>query len=112
MAVRRRYAEDTLVPVAQSRQEIHDLLARYGATAEGVNQDHLVPAIIIVFRLHERHIRITQRLPRPDEARFTKGHNGYLRHKSDAIAAYEQELRRVWRTLVLQLKARLEAAAD
>src|SRR6476661_5511563 len=107
-----KYAEGTEVPVARSRQEIDTILERYGASGRGTMVDDDANLAIVMFRLHDRHIRIKIALPNPQEARFRLDRYGNVQTPKAAQTAYEKELRRVWRVLVLQFEAKLEATAD
>jgi hypothetical protein len=91
MADRRRYAENTKVPVDQSRLEIERTLSRYGAEEFGymVGPERAQ----IGFRMEGRMLRFT--VPLPKDARNP-----------------EQETRRRWRALLLTIKAKLEAVAS
>jgi len=93
MADRRRYAENTKVPVDQSRLEIERTLHRYGAEEFG----YIVgpQAAQIGFRLRGRMLRFTVPLPKGKDVRNP-----------------EQETRRRWRALLLTIKAKLEAVAS
>ncbi len=90
------YAERTSVPVARSRDEIEKLLVKYNATGFMYGQQGNRYAI--AFEMKGRRIRMLLPVPEPRTFR-TK-------------AAYEQEVRRRWRSLVLMIKAKLEAIAS
>ena len=93
-----RYAEGTTVPVAQSRTEIERILARYGATKFMYGNDKL--AAMVGFEANGR--RIVFRLPLPQlqlGGLYTQ-------------AAVDREERRVWRSLVLSIKSKLEVVAS
>lgn len=107
-----KYAEGTEVPVERSKAEIDAILQRYGATARGILVDEAAGRALIVFGLHERHIRLEVALPRPDEKRFTHLEPWRERTPAAAQAAYDKELRRIWRVQILYLKAKLEQTAD
>lgn len=87
----RRYAEDTKVPVSQSRTEIEKLLARYGADQFMYGTE--VGRALVAFRMNGRHIRLLLPLP------------------TDAGDKAEKETRRRWRSLTMIIKAKLEACA-
>lgn len=103
-----RYAEGTNVGEAQSRAEIERLLSRYGATAvvTGYQPGHGA----VQFEAHGRRVRISIELP-TDLKEFSKTDTGRSRSASSAQEALRAEARRRWRSLVLVLKAKLEAAA-
>ena len=88
----RRYAEDTKVPVEQSRAEIERTLERYGATAFAYAAEPTQATIL--FEADKRRIRFC--VPLPDR----------LDLKDQRLN--EKERRRIFRALLLCLKARLE----
>lgn len=104
-----RYAEQTSVPIERSKAEIEGMLIRYGA-------DQFVSGwgeaeARIQFRANGRYIRFVLPIPKKDEERFAT-HVRYAwkrRTEAEALKAWEQELRRLWRALALVVKAKLEA---
>jgi len=91
---RRRYAQDTSVPVDRSRAELEKVLVGAGAGQVGVATDYENGGAILTFRLEGRHVRI--RIPAvPKDAR-----------KRDQLE------RANWRRAVLVVKAKLEIIAD
>jgi hypothetical protein len=107
-----RYAAGTDVPVARTKEEIERLLERYQAKGYGIHTDRAGAAAVIVFRLYGRNIVMRRDLPRADDPAFMQDRAGWERAPKDARAAYEAELRRRWRSILPQLKARLEAVND
>ena len=85
------YAERTSVPVSRTRDEIERTLARYGATAFGYIASPNFSAV--EFTTSARRVRLV--LPMPDD-----------RLKQ---TAYDAEVRRRWRVLLLTIKAKLES---
>lgn len=92
MATRRLYAEQTKVPVSQSRNEIEALLAKHGA--DQFLSGSQVGQAIVGFRIKQLQIKIVLDMPKGDSA-------------SD-----QKECRRRWRALLLVIKAKLEAVAS
>ncbi len=88
----KRFAERTKVPVAHSKGEVEDLLKRYGAKSFMSGQT--AAEAMIAFEAKDR--RVMFRLPMPDAKKFS----------GDKFA---QEERRLWRALVMCIKAKLEA---
>jgi hypothetical protein len=103
------YAEGTTVPTSKSQAEIQRLLVRFGATsfASGFTPS----AAAIEFGIGERRYRIMLPLPDPTDRQFTHSSAGTKRYPTDATKRYEAEIRRRWRSLLLIVKSRLEAAA-
>lgn len=101
-----KYAERTSVPATQSRIEIERMLKRYGAEGFIFGEDQ--GQAVVAFRMKRRHYRLILTYPKVTDFRYTKGHV----HRSDAQTqnAYEAEVRRLWRALLLLIKAKLEAA--
>lgn len=96
----RRFAEATKVPVSQSRAEIERLLARHRCAQYGTMVDHELQIARVQFRAYDRIVRFelalpTQAGPRPHHQ-----------------AKREQEERRVWRALLLVIRAKLEAVEN
>lgn len=87
-----RFAEKTRVPVVQSRGEIETLLKKYGAKSFMTGQN--ATEAVIAFEAKDR--RVMFRLPMPDAKKFSADKFG-------------QEERRLWRALVMCIKAKLEA---
>lgn len=88
----RKFAENTKVPVAQTRAEIEAILAKRKARSIGFLS--LTESTVVVFELNER--RIIFRLQMPD----------------GEGPAVEKERRRRWRALQLSIKAKLASVDD
>jgi len=106
---RRRYAETTTVPAARSREEIETLVERYGAsnfTSGWIRgRQHGVS-----FAAHGRLVRFTITLPTAEDA-IEKAPRRYSWQEpsKESIAKWlDQETRRLWRCLLLAIKAKLE----
>jgi hypothetical protein len=86
-----KFAEDTKVPVGQSRNEIESTLKRFGAShfAFQVSPEKAM----VAFRTNDRNIRFDLPLPQRESFRDQRGQ--------------EREERRRWRALLLTIKARL-----
>ncbi|MDP2383374.1 MAG: hypothetical protein Q8N00_11270 [Nitrospirota bacterium] len=103
------FAEGTSVPVERSKAEIEGMLTRYGA-------DQFVSGWAesearIQFRANGRYVRFVLPIPDKTEKRFTHQarYDWKPRTQGEAVKAWEQELRRLWRALALVVKAKLEA---
>lgn len=98
------YAAATRVPEDRSRNEIEQLVRRYGATnfayANGAT------GAMVAFETKRRRVRFL--LAYPPEMRKPAEHRG----RWDAAEAMAQERRRLWRALVLVVKAKLEGVAS
>jgi hypothetical protein len=90
-----RFAESTRVPVTQSRGEIERLLSRHNCQQFGTATDYIRHTARVQFAAHGRVVRFVVALPDPKEFRVDKDR--------------EQEERRIWRSLLLVIKAKLEA---
>lgn len=100
-----KYAEGTKVSAERSQTEIQQLLKKYGAidVASGEQGDNQA---IIGFKFNQRLYKII--LPYPDIRIFEM--SGYrYRSASQQKAARDQEIRRLWRALILVIKGKLEA---
>lgn len=83
-----RYAEKTTVPIERSKASIEKALNQYGATAIG--QMEFKGKYTLMFELLSRRVRMEINLPKDDA----------------------QECRRLFRVLLLKIKARLECIND
>ena len=94
------YAERTSVSVDRSRGELLKVLEKYGATDFMAGE--VAGKAQVIFRCQDRRIRfqvpMTFEASGMSEARFR--------------AWKDQETRRLWRALVLSIKARLEAVSS
>lgn len=108
------YAADTSVSVEKTRAEIETLLNRHGASRFGymTADSHAV----IGFMMEGKAVKFTLPLPRRDEKQFTHrkttAYNTYApRNPDDVYKAWEQACRSRWRSLYLNVKAKLEAVS-
>ena len=107
------FAAGTVVSVAKSKAEIEDLLTRYGADGFAYMQDAARAAVL--FSVLGRRVRFILPIPAKDEARFThrkpkaSWRSPEKRTELQALAEWDQEHRRLWRSLALVIKAKLEA---
>ena len=100
------YARTTDVSASRSRDEIHDLVVRRGASGFGFAEEG--GAAMIQFRIEGRLVRFL--LPMPDEGDFKKSQRGRSRTVAQQRNAYEQEIRARWRRLLLVIRSKFEAA--
>jgi len=82
---KRRFAQDTSVPVNRSKGHIEELVRKYGAV--DILMGEINGKIGVLFKMAERNIRFT--VPVPDD---------------------DQERRSIYRALLLTIKAKLESA--
>lgn len=105
-----KYAVETTVSVEKSRAELETILRRYGAVAFGYMTDDRKAAVQFV--ANGKSCRFI--LPVPDITEFTtymsRGYR-YRRVETAARGAWEQACRSRWRSLVLCVKAKLEAVS-
>jgi hypothetical protein len=94
----RRFAEKTRVPVIQSRGEIERMLSRHRCSQYGTFVDYDKLTARVQFAAQKRIVRFEVKLPDPKT--FGQGDRR------------EQEERRVWRALLLVIKAKLEAVQN
>lgn len=97
----KKYAAGTTVSIGRSREEVERLLRNYGAGSfmYGTQGDKAA----VMFEMRERQYRIE--LEYPPLTSFVSPQ----RNRQQVQAAYEAEQRRRWRSLVLVIKAKLEA---
>jgi hypothetical protein len=104
----RRFAEGTTVAAEKSKLEIEQVLSRYGASsfASGWQGD----VAVIAFEAHGRRVKFVLPMPNRKDARFTKDPRASWREVSELQQKerYDAEVRRLWRALLLAIKAKLE----
>jgi len=91
--------------------EIEQTLMRYGATGFAFASSG--PRRRIEFAAHERHVRFELNLPALDDDRFIGSRDG-RQGPSDRVRLerWKAEERRLWRALLLGIKAKLEVVAS
>jgi hypothetical protein len=94
----KRFAEKTKVPVFQTRAAIEVMLAQHKCQQYGTAVDYLALRARVQFTAHSRIVRFVVNLP--DPKRFV------------GQATREQEERRIWRALLLVIKAKLESVSS
>lgn len=101
------FAKTTTVSPMKSRHEIEQLVMRYGAAkfATAVSATKAQ----IMFEAKDRMLRFDLKMPARDEKRFTHKNSWTKRTDIQIAALYEQEERRLWRSLALVIKAKLES---
>ena len=104
------YATGTDVSINRSIVELEKLVAKHGATGFGYGRDDIAGTAQVVFRLADRMIRF--RITKPPAAAFRRTPTGRTRATDAAAAMAEADERRLWRSLVLVVKALLVAVAD
>lgn len=104
-----RYAEGTTVPVERSRAEVEALVARYGARKFASGYDDDARLAVVQFEMRDRRVQFRLHLPNPASRDITHDGRGRQRTALQRQNAYEQECRRLWRSLVMVIKAKLES---
>lgn len=103
MASARLFAADTEVPAERTQGEIYKLLRVHGAAPVAVVLN--VGAVTVMFQLNSRTIRLAVPLPTNGPPRDGRGR---ITASKQAIL-HAREIRRRWRSLLLVLRAKLEA---
>lgn len=99
------YAEKTTVTPSKTQAEIQDLLEKYRCQNYAfARQDNRV---VVLFEMAERRVRFS--LPLPGRNEFKTTETGKARTATAIDTAYDQEVRRRWRALLLTIKAKLES---
>lgn len=101
------YARNTKVSVSNSQGEIQSALRRYGVDSFGTMEK--TGSAAILFEIGRLGVRIEVPIPQRDEKQFTETATGRECSESAAFAKYEQAVRQRWRSLLLAIKAKLEA---
>ena len=108
----RQYAEGTVVSVEKSRAEIETLLLKYGADQLMNAVDTASGEYVIGFRYRGMYAKLNLRVPLVTDPRFKKTKQGRPTTELQRKNAADAEARRLWRALVLVVKAKLEAVAS
>lgn len=110
------YAEKTTVPIQRSQQEIENLIRVHGGTH--FTRGETPTKVWLAFRhggeTNWRAVKFQIPSPNPKDRRFTHVlPRGYAfeqqRTAKQAQEAFDQEMRRNWRALLLVIKAKFEA---
>ena len=112
MTERRAYATGTEVSADRSRAEIERPLERFGATGFSYGWMAERGLARIEFLLSDRQMRFTLELPDRSDRKFTYDGRGRKRPEAGIRASYDAEIRRLWRTMLLVIKAKLEAVSS
>lgn len=91
----RRFAQDTEVPAGKSQEELRSMLRKAGAGGISIGDDPETKRIIVVFKIDARFIKLRASTERPSRR-----------------CSPEQLEREAWRSLVLRVKAKLDAIAS
>lgn len=113
MAKTARYAERTSTEPEASRLELDRLLRRY--EADEIMIGHGRGRAAVEFVMRGKRVRMELSVPALETFRYLDGgRNGYRQRRTDPATrnAQEAEERRLWRVLILRIKARLEAIAS
>jgi hypothetical protein len=106
-----KYAEGTKVNSFASIEEIQRLLRARGCVEFGQMTSQNTAAV--VFRYEGVPYRMQLNLPDPDDDKFTCTPSGrWSRSEKQANDAYEQEVKRLWRAILLVMKAKLVAVDE
>lgn len=102
-----KFASKTGVSVDRTKGEIERMLGRYGCTQfqSGWDTDHQTAHV--GFRFQNTMVMVGLTMPRADEFQYSV--TGRRRPVHVAESVYAQEIRRRWRSLLLIIKAKLEA---
>jgi len=99
-----KYANKTTVSAERSRNEIEQVLIRYGAA--GFMYGWKGDDAVLAFQLGQYHIRLNVPMPKKEDFKTTS--NGRERNEQNAYIAWEQATRQRWRAMLLIIKAKLE----
>jgi len=102
-----RYAEGTEVAVEKSQAELKRLIERYGARKVLTFDDQDEGVSALQFQIRDRQVLL--RLRFPAESEFRLDARGRLRTDNARYNAWDAERRRLWRSLVMVVKAKLES---
>jgi len=107
----RKYAEGTKTPEWKSGLEITQMLKKHGCTQVATFDDDR--GNTFMFALHGLTYRITLVMPDTDKQEFKAEQGGPWGKRGTFLEAkYQAEVQRLWRSLVLVIKAKLVGVAD
>ncbi len=95
-----RYAAGTSVAPEKSEMEIKALLRKHKADQVLSGADEAKGRVMIAFTMNNRQIRVKVGMPPLTDPQF--------RHARNKVDARDAEIRRLWRALLLTIKARFE----
>lgn len=105
------YAKSTTVRPDRTKSEIEATLIKYGADSVVAGWDG--GSAMVGFRKEGKLVRIRLTFPNRQDPMFTTKKTGYgktcERSVKEGDGLYDQEIRRMWRALLLVIKAKLEA---
>lgn len=105
-----KFAKGTSVPSSRSRAEIEQELMRYGAIGFGYAMESKRAAV--QFQIGNRRVRMLLPLPDIKDPLFEPARLRWNKTRESARQEkWEQACRSVWRSLLLVIKAKLEAVA-
>lgn len=99
-----RYAENTVVKVEKTQAEIVSLLKRYKADSHGFAMEGRVAKVM--FRFGDIRVLFTMFVPTADDPKFRNAKTWKSDKRQEKA---DQEERRLWRSLLLVIKAKLES---
>jgi hypothetical protein len=104
------YAAGTTVPAEKTQFEIRTLIGRHGC--EGFAYAETPKLARIEFMTRGRRVRFELPMPDPAEKRFQRDKvRGWGLDPDRTREAWESELRRLWRCLLLCIKSKFEVVA-
>lgn len=103
----KKYAESTTVPAGRSLEEIERTIQSYGGSNIKIGKDE--GRVIVAFVLQNLPIIIEQRFPSSTDTQFKYTNRRQIRTDAVRKAAYDAEIRRLYRVLLLRLKSRFES---
>lgn len=104
-----RYAESTTVTVEKSKAEIEQVVKRFGARKLATGYDEDAGVAVIQFEVRDRRVLFRLTIPDWEDEQFLWDGRGYERKDAARLSAHAQEERRLWRSLYLVIKAKLES---
>lgn len=97
------YAQRTKVPESRSKAEIDQLLEQHGC--DGLGNYAKGDKCNIMFEIGALRVRVDVEFP--PRSSFASTETGLDRSESAADQAFSQERRRIWRAMLLSIKAKL-----
>lgn len=106
----RSFADGTDVPKAKTMSELTTLLERFGATGQMIGE--MDGHATVAFEARKRRVLIRAPLPNAADAKRARDGRERLRTPAQRANAVKRETDRVWRVLLMSVKAKIVSVAD
>ncbi|MFN3261218.1 MAG: hypothetical protein ACE37J_11740 [Pikeienuella sp.] len=106
----RSFADGTVVSKAKTMGELARLLEKFGATGQMIGE--MDGCATVAFEAQKRRVLIRASLPNPKDEKWSRDGRERLRSPSQRENAIRRETDRIWRVLLMSVKAKMVSVAD